>query len=301
MSSTDKKTAHVLADVNWDSIEAGMLSSLRKSNVLDEAATPGCNCKRCEIEMDIQNAREDDSLQAGERTVLLQDLRADLSKSPKCPKKVRESDDAVVNESYVAEPKPYSQVSEFVSQKTKDAHTKLYQTHVDTLNRVSAELDTAKRSESNPRYSEFKTLKGAESSNLNAVWLHELYFANCFDPHSEIYMDSMTYLRLERDFGTFEDWQKDFMACALAAGDGWAVCGYNTYLRRYVNTVIKGNDHDVMLGLYPLIVVDMHEHAYFKDYQTDNKSFLVAQMRELNWNTIEDRVKKAENLHEAIK
>ena len=59
--------------------------------------------------------------------------------------------------------------------------------------------------------------------------------------------------------------------------------------------------YGVMLGLYPLIVVDMHEHAYFKDYQTDRKSFLVSQMRELNWNTIEDRVKKAENLHEAIK
>jgi len=303
MSSTDKKTAHVLADVNWDSIEAGMLSSLRKSNVLDEAATPGCNCKRCEIEMDIQNAREDDSLQAGERTVLLQDLRADLSKSKKCPKKVKESDevdDQTVNESYVAEPKPYSQVSEFVSQKTKDAHSKLYQTYVKTLNNVSAELDTADRSEDG-NHTMFRSCKLDETYNLNAVWLHELYFANCFDPHSEIYMDSMAYMRLERDFGTFEDWQKDFMACALAAGTGWAVCGYNTFLRRYVNTVVKGHDQGVMLGLYPLIVVDMHEHAYFKDYQTDRKSFLVSQMRELNWNTIEDRVKKAENLHEAIK
>ena len=206
-----------------------------------------------------------------------------------------------IDESYVAEPKPYGQVSEFVSQKTKEAHIALYQGHVETLNRVSAELDTADRSEADSKYGEYKSLKAAESQSLNAVWLHELYFANCFDPHSEVYMDSMAYLRLERDWGTFEDWQKDFMACSAAAGDGWAVCGYHLFLKRYVNTVVKGNDHDVMIGLYPLIVLDMHEHSYFKDYQTDKKSYVIAMMRELNWNTIEERFKKAESLHEVMK
>src|SRR5271169_4291659 len=142
-------------------------------------------------------------------------------------------------ESYVAEPKPYSQVTEFVSQKTKEAHTALYQQYVDTLNRVSAELDTAERSETDSRHSEFRSLKLDEAYNLNAVWLHELYFANCFDPHSEIYMDKMAFMRLERDFGTFEDWQKDFMGCALACGDGWAVTGYHTFLKRYITTIVS--------------------------------------------------------------
>lgn len=206
-----------------------------------------------------------------------------------------------LDESYVAEPKPYSQVSEFVSQKTKEAHTALYQNYVDTLNRVSAELDTSPRGEADSKHSAFRDLKVDEAHCLNSVWLHELYFANCFDPHSEVYMDSMAYLRLERDFGTFEDWQKDFMACGMASGQGWAVCGYNMFLKRYVNTFVRHDSQDVMVGLYPLIVVDMHEHAYFKDYQTDKKSFLVAMMRELNWNAIEERFKKSESVHEVLK
>lgn len=206
-----------------------------------------------------------------------------------------------LNESYIAEPKPYSQVSEFVSQKTKQAHTSLYQGYVETLNRVSAELDTCSRGEADSKHSNYRSLKLDETYNINSVWLHELYFANCFDPHSEIYMDSMSYLRLERDFGTFEDWQKDFMACAMACGSGWAVCGYNIFLKRYVVTMISNHSQDVMLGLYPLIVLDMHEHAYFKDYQTDKKSYIVAMMRELNWNVIEERFKKAESLHEVMK
>ncbi len=206
-----------------------------------------------------------------------------------------------MDESYVAEPKPFKQVSELVSQKTKDSHKSLYEAHIQTLNDVSAKLDTADRGEANSRHSDFRSLKLDEAYSLNAVWLHELYFANCFDPHSEITMDSMAYLRLQRDFGTFEDWQKDFMACALACGDGWAVCGYSTFLKRYVNTVISNNSQDMMLGLYPIIIVDMHEHAFYRDYLTDKKSYLVAQMREFNWQVINERFTRAEGIAEAIK
>ena len=206
-----------------------------------------------------------------------------------------------LQEAYVAEKKPFKQVSEFVSQKTKDAHTELYKNYIETLNEVSAELDTADKGAANSRHSEYRSLKLDEVYNLNAVWLHELYWANCFDPHSEIVMDSIAYLKLQRDFGTFEDWQRDFIACAMSAGNGWAVCGYHTFLRRYVNTVVSNHSGDVMLGLYPVIVVDMWEHAYYRDYLTDKKSYLVAQMKEFNWEVIEDRFKRAEGIGVSVK
>jgi Fe-Mn family superoxide dismutase len=206
-----------------------------------------------------------------------------------------------LDEAYVAEPKVFKQVSEFSTQKTKDAHTQLYKGYVETLNKVSAKLDTVDRGAADSKHSEYRSLKLDEIYNLNATWLHELYFANSFDPHSEITMDSLSYLRLERDWGTFEDWQRDFMACAMSAGSGWAVCGYHTFLQRYVNTVVSHHSGDVMLGLYPVIVVDMWEHAYYRDYLTDKKSHLVARMREFNWNVIEDRFNKAESMAQVLK
>lgn len=206
-----------------------------------------------------------------------------------------------VNEAYVAEPKVFKQVSEFATQKTKDAHEVLYKGYVESLNKISAQLDTADRADANSRHSQYRSLKLDEVYNLNATWLHELYFANAFDPHSEITMDSLSFMRLERDFGTFEDWQRDFMACAMSSGNGWAVCGYHLYLQRYVNTVVSNHSGDVMLGLYPVIVVDMWEHAYYRDYLNDKKSHLVARMREFNWEVIEDRIKKAEMMAQAVK
>jgi len=206
-----------------------------------------------------------------------------------------------LDEAYVAEPKTFKQVSEFSTQKTKDAHSDLYKGYVETLNKISAEMDTVDRSSADSKHSAYRSTKLDEVYNLNAVWLHELYFANSFDPHSEITMDSLSYLRLERDWGTFENWQRDFMACAMSAGSGWAVCGYHTFLQRYVNTVVSHHSGDIMLGLYPVIVVDMWEHAYYRDYLNDKKSHLIARMREFNWDVIEDRFKKAESMAQVLK
>lgn len=216
---------------------------------------------------------------------------------------IRKAAPGLVKESYVSQPKSYDQVSEFVSQKTKEAHTELYERYIENLNKVSVELDTSERATEkvNSAHSEYRSLKLDEIYNLNAKWLHELFFANCFDPHSELYMESLAFMRLQRDFGTFEAWQKDFMACALTCGNGWAVCGYNVHLQRYVNTIVSNHSQDVMVGLYPVVVLDMWEHSYSRDYLNDKKSYLVAMMREINWNVVEERVQKAEQIAEVVK
>lgn len=206
-----------------------------------------------------------------------------------------------VNESYVATPKPYKQVTEFISQKTKDTHVELYNGYIETVNKVSGLIDSANLDDADSKHSDIRSLKLDESYNLNAVWLHELFFANCFDPNSEVYMDSMAFMRLQRDFGTFDAWQKDFIACAKSCGEGWAVCGYNMFLKRFVNTVVSHHSGDVQLGLYPVIVLDVWSHAYFRDYLADKSSYVTAMLRELNWVTIEERFNKVCSIEDILK
>lgn len=206
-----------------------------------------------------------------------------------------------LQEAYVAQPKQYRQVTEFLSQKTKEAHEELYKKYIKSLNDVSVELDSVDKSGNSSSHSDFRSGKLDEAFNMNAVWLHELYFANCFDPNSEIYMDSIAYIKLQAAFGTFEDWQKDFSACALSCGNGWAICGYNIFLKKYVNTMVSNHSQDVMMGMIPIIVVDMHEHAYYKDYVLDKKSYLLSQLRSFNWAVIEERFTRAESIARIVK
>lgn len=207
----------------------------------------------------------------------------------------------VLSEAYHADPKIYGQVTEYLTQRSKDAHIELYEDSVKSLNQVSSELDTVESSDANSRHSDWRSLKLDETYNANSVWLHELFFANMFDPHSEVYLDSIAYLRLERDFGGFDKWQKGFISSALSAGEGWVVTGLNMFLKRYVTTIINHHSDSTMVGLYPLIVLDMWSHTYSRDYLNDKKSFIVSRMREIDWNVVNERFNKAEKIIEAIK
>lgn len=202
----------------------------------------------------------------------------------------------IVNETYVSEPKPFKQLSDNVSQKTKNGHMELYNDYIKSSNLISAELDATSKENANSLHSNYKSLKQDETFNLNAKILHELYFDNCFCPQGEIYMDSLTYMRLQQSFGTFENWQEDFIANAMSCGEGWAICGYNVFLKKFVNTSICGHDNHVMIGLQPLIVLDMWSHAYNRDYVIDKMSYIMVMMREFNWDIIETRFAIADKL-----
>ena len=135
---------------------------------------------------------------------------------------------------------------------------------------------------------------------MNAIYLHELYFANISDLHSQIAMDSLAYMRIARDFGSFDAWQKDFIACCLASRCGWAMTYFNTYLQRYMNCSIDLHSLNVPFGALPVIVMDMWQHAYYKDYLRDSKTYVYGMMKQLNWEIIERRFKKADKLSQIL-
>ena len=201
-----------------------------------------------------------------------------------------------INEAYVTQAKKFELNTEFLSEKNKVAHQELFDGYVDTLNKVSAELDTADREAANSNNSTYRSLKIDEIYNLNAAFLHGLFFDNVSDPQSKITMDSLTYMRLERDFGTFDEWQKDFIACAMSARSGWAVTVYNAFLKRYMNVCVDLHNINIPFSSHPVIVLDMWEHSYYRDYLNDKKTYIFAMMKELDWEKIEERIKKVEKI-----
>jgi len=201
-----------------------------------------------------------------------------------------------LNEAYSVATKTFDIKTESLSEDSKKAHQELLAGYVEALNRVSAELDTADRDGSNPNNSQFRNLKIDESHNLNAAFLHGLFFENVGDVNSKITMDTLSFMRLERDFGTFDAWQKDFIACALAARNGWAVTCYNTFLKRYINVVVDLHCLNVPFGCIPVIVVDCWEHTYYRDYLKDRKSYVFAMMKEVRWSRIDERFDKVDKM-----
>ena len=142
---------------------------------------------------------------------LLEQIREDLNLG-----------NSTMSEAIIAQPKKFKLSTELLSNANKENHIELYDQYIKDFDSISILLDTAIRESSNSNGSEFRSLKIDETYNLNASYLHELYFNNISDLHSNIAMDSLVYMRLARDFGTFDAWQQDFISCCLASRCGWA-------------------------------------------------------------------------------
>ena len=217
------------------------------------------------------------------------------------PKKQKAEAKKALNEAYVVSTNKFNLSTEKLSEESKAAHQELMEGYAKALNEISAALDTADRDAANPNNSAFRSLKIDEAHNINAAFLHALFFENISDLRSTLSMDSLTYMRLERDFGSFDAWQRDFIACALSARNGWAVTVYNIFLKRYMNVVINLHSNDVPMGCIPIIVVDCWEHSYYSDYLKDRKSYVFEMMKEFRWNKIEERFEAAEQIGRVMK
>ena len=202
--------------------------------------------------------------------------------------------DKPLNESYVTKARKYDLPTELLSDKTKTAHQELLAGYVESLNSVSAKLDTVSRDDASLNTSAFRSLKIDETYNANAAYLHALYFQNISDLNSVITMDSITFMRIERDFGSFDTWQRDFIATCLSARNGWGMLVYNMFLGRYMNVVVDLHSLNVPIASVPVLVIDCWEHSYYRDYLKDRKTYIYAMMKEINWDRVEKRVKQAE-------
>jgi len=223
-------------------------------------------------------------------TVDVGSIREALGLKPRKGKKKQ------LNESYVIAPKNFVLKTEMLSEKNKAANLKQLEQYIKAVNSVSAQLDSVDRLSANSKHSEFRSLKIDEAYGLNAAFLNGMFFDNISDLQSQLSMDSLAFMRLERDFGTFDEWQQDFIACALSSRNGWAVTVFNAFLNRYVNIVIDSNALHVPINCYPIVVLHMSESTYYRDYLDDKKTYVFAMMKELNWDIIEGRFKKAEKI-----
>ena len=208
-----------------------------------------------------------------------------------------------LKEALVALPKAFLLKTERLSARTKEAHEKLYKTLAEAFTKASSQYDAVSREDANPRHSAFRSTNRDMINALNGMKLHELYFGNISDLASEVTMDSVPYIKLSKNFGTFEKWQFDFIACCMSAREGYAVTVYDPYHKVYMNVVVDGDDSGIPLGAIPIVCMDVCEHAFFKDYADDKKSYVIAMMREMNWNVIEARMVVAERsqLHDLWK
>jgi Fe-Mn family superoxide dismutase len=168
-------------------------------------------------------------------------------------------------------------------------HFTLYQGYVtntnkliDALGRLLAEGKTA-----TPEFAELKRRFGWE---FNGMRLHELYFGNMLKGGANLSMSSRLFKKIIEDFGTYENWEKDFRALGAMRGIGWVISYYDSASDKLFNVWV--NEHDVghLSGAAPILVMDVFEHAYMIDYGLKRTDYIEAFFKAIDWKAAEERL-----------
>ena len=170
-----------------------------------------------------------------------------------------------------------------ISRTSVEAHHRLYQGYVAKRNEILGQLSTVDRSTANQISSDLRALKVELSFALGGIKNHEVYFAHLGGGGG----DPTGAFRslVERDFGSVGAWRDDLRATALAAR-GWAWTAYDWDERRLVNLIGDAQNTYPIWNATPLVAVDVYEHAYFGDYQTDRASYVDAFFDNLDWDVV---------------
>ena len=74
------------------------------------------------------------------------------------------------------------------------------------------------------------------------------------------------------------------------AGRGWAWTAYDWDEGRLFNYIGDAQNTFPIWNATPLVALDVYEHAYFLDYQTDRASYIDAFFDNLDWGVVNDWV-----------
>jgi Fe-Mn family superoxide dismutase len=135
----------------------------------------------------------------------------------------------------------------------------------------------------NQVYSELRALKVDLTFAVGGIKNHEIYFEHLGgeggDPDGAI--DAL----IERDFGSSDAWRADLRATGMA-GRGWAWTAYDWDEGRLFNYIGDAQNTFPVWNATPLVALDVYEHAYFLDYQTDRAGYIEAFLANLDWGVV---------------
>jgi Fe-Mn family superoxide dismutase len=170
-----------------------------------------------------------------------------------------------------------------ISRASIEAHHRLYQGYVAKRNEILGKLAAVDLAGANQVFSDIRALKVDLTFAIGGVKNHEVYFEHLGGSGG----DPAGAFRalIDRDFGSPGAWRDDLKATGIAAR-GWAWTVYDWDERRLLNVIGDSQNTFPLWNATPLVALDVYEHAYFLDYQTDRASYIDAFFANLDWDVV---------------
>ena len=129
---------------------------------------------------------------------------------------------------------------------------------------------------------------GALFNNASQAWNHIFYFFS-FSPYGGGEPKGKLREAIDRTFGTFEQFKKDFEEAGTKLfGSGWVWLSADADGQLFIQA-LQNAGNPLREGLRPILTFDVWEHAYYIDYKNRRADQLHKLWDIIDWDVVESR------------
>ncbi|UBH06083.1 superoxide dismutase [Leucobacter sp. Psy1] len=188
-------------------------------------------------------------------------------------------------------PYDYSALEPHISGKIMQLHhDKHHQAYVTGANTALEQLEAARDAED---LGAVNKLEKDLAFNLGGHVNHTIFWNN-LSPEGDGRPEGELAAAIDEFFGSFEKFQAHFTAVATGIqGSGWSVLAWDSIGQRPAIFQLFDQQANVPLGLTPLLMLDMWEHAFYLDYLNVKADYVKAFWNIANWQDVAQRFETA--------
>ena len=166
-------------------------------------------------------------------------------------------------------------------------HDKHHATYVAGANAALEALEAERNGEANP--DKLRALSKNLAFNLGGHTNHSIFWKN-MAPNAGGNPTGEIAEAIDRDFGSFEAFQKQFAGVATGLqGSGWAVLGYDHIAGRLIIQQLTDQQGNISVDFTPVLMLDMWEHAFYLQYKNVKADYVKAWWNVVNWDDVNER------------
>jgi len=170
-------------------------------------------------------------------------------------------------------------------------HDKHHQTYVTGANTALEQLAEARES---GNLANVNKLEKDLAFNLGGHVNHSIFWTN-LGPDTKVPEGELA-AAIDEFFGSFEKFQAQFTAVATGIqGSGWSVLAWDQVGQKLTTFQLFDQQANVPLGVVPIFMLDMWEHAFYLDYLNVKADYVKAVWNIVDWENVAQRFANAKS------
>ncbi len=188
-------------------------------------------------------------------------------------------------------PYDYAALEPWISAEIMELHhSKHHATYVKGANTAIEQLAEARANES---FGSLGTLEKNLAFHLGGHTNHSVFWTN-MSPNGGEKPTGDVAAAIDESFTSFDSFRAHFEANAMAVqGSGWSILAWDTIGQRPAIFQLYDQQGNVPVGLVPLLMLDMWEHAYYLQHKNDKGTYVKNWWNVVNWDDVAQRFDRA--------